>query len=708
MAQAAERIGQLREQLREHNHRYYVLDEPEIADADYDQLLRELEGLEAENPEFVTADSPTQRVGAEPAKQFQSVAHAMPMLSLNNCFSEDELADFDQRARKGLGKGLGKSLDTDTDSEAIEYTAEPKLDGAALNLSYRNGLLERGATRGDGSHGEDITGNARTIRNLPLKLRGKDYPDFIEVRGEVVMPRSRFAELNERLQAKDEKTYVNPRNAAAGSLRQLDSRITADRPLYLYVYGVGAHSGGELPDSHFALLQKLRDWGLPVSDLAQLVEGASGCQEYYAHMGARREKLDFEIDGCVYKVDSQAERDELGFVSRAPRWAIAHKFPAEEATTQVEDIEFQVGRTGALTPVARLQPVFVGGVTVSNATLHNIDEIQRKDVRIGDTVIVRRAGDVIPEVARVVIDKRSGNPKPVILPKTCPECGSDVERIEGEAVARCTGGLVCGAQRKEALKHFVSRRAMDIEGLGSKLIEQFVAEDSLHTPVDIYALHEHRGLLIEREGFGEQSVNNLLTSIETSKDSTLARFLFALGIREIGETMAGELASHFADLQAIESVALDYAKRIAELQQEEKSADEIDKALKDDVLRQTPNIGPRVARNLAVFFDEAGNREVIAGLIHAGVHWPQVTAKKAESQHLGGKTFVLTGTLQDWTRDEAKDRIEAAGGRVTSSVSSKTDYLVAGEAAGSKLAKAERLNVAILDQAGLEALLAAG
>lgn len=695
MSSAQARAGELRAQILEHNHRYYVCDDPEISDAEYDVLLRELQALEAEHPELITADSPTQRVGAEPAKQFDSVAHALPMLSLNNCFSEEELAEFDQRVKKAL------------EAETVNYTVEPKLDGAALNVTYRDGLLERAATRGDGSHGEDITGNARTIRNLPLRLRGSDYPNFMEVRGEVVMPRSRFNELNKRLQDKEEKTYVNPRNAAAGSLRQLDSKVTADRPLYIYVYGVGAYAGDTLPESHLKLLQALRSWGLPVSDLIASVQDAAGCQNYYAQMSSRRDALDFEIDGCVYKVDSQAQRDELGFVARAPRWAIAHKFPAEEATTEIEQVEFQVGRTGALTPVARLIPVFVGGVTVSNATLHNMDEIQRKDVRVGDTVIVRRAGDVIPEVARVVLEKRPQNTIAITLPEHCPVCAAPVERIEGEAVARCTAGLVCPAQRKEALKHFVSRRAMDIEGLGSKLIEQFVADDLLHTPTDIYSLHEHRESLVEREGLGEQSINKLLSSIETSKETSLGRFLFGLGIREIGETMANDLASHFASLNAIEKVAFDYAQQLRTQQEGEQSIAEIDKALKDEVLRQTPNIGPRVARNLALFFDAEANRRVIEGLLAAGVNWPQAAAQTNAPQHLKGKTFVLTGTLPEWTRDEARERIEAVGGRVTSSVSAKTDYLVAGEAAGSKLAKAERLNVVLLDQDGLAALLAA-
>lgn len=693
MPKAQARAHELRAQILEHNHRYYVCDAPEISDAEYDVLLRELQALEAEHPELITADSPTQRVGAEPAKQFASVAHAQPMLSLNNCFSDEELAEFDQRVKKGLGV------------ETIKYTAEPKLDGAALNVTYRDGVLERAATRGDGSNGEDITGNARTIRNLPLRLRGSDYPEFMEVRGEVVMPRSRFNELNKRLQDKEEKTYVNPRNAAAGSLRQLDSRITADRPLYIYVYGVGASEGGDLPESHFELLQALRSWGLPVSDLIASVEDAAGCQDYYAQMSSHRDALDFEIDGCVYKVDNQTQRDELGFVARAPRWAIAHKFPAEEATTKIEQVQFQVGRTGALTPVARLVPVFVGGVTVSNATLHNMDEIQRKDVRVGDTVVVRRAGDVIPEVARVVLEKRPKNTTPISLPEHCPECAAPVERIEGEAVARCTAGLVCPAQRKEALKHFVSRRAMDIEGMGSKLIEQFVVDDLLHTPVDIYSLHKHRESLVEREGLGEQSISKLLASIETSKETTLGRFLFALGIREIGETMASDLASHFGSLDVIQKVALDYAQQLRVQQDNEQSVAEIDKALKDETLRQTPNIGPRVARNIALFFDAEANRKVIEGLLAAGVNWPQAVVHTG-ALRLKGKTFVLTGTLPDWTRDDARERIEAAGGRVTSSVSAKTDYLVAGEAAGSKLAKAERLNVERLDQDGLAALLA--
>lgn len=694
MKKSVARIAQLRKQLREHNHRYYVLDEPEISDAEYDHLLRELQSIEADNPELITPDSPTQRVGAKPAKQFASVTHAAAMLSLNNCFDADELADFDRRVRAML------------DVASVLYVAEPKLDGAALNLSYRNGVFERGATRGDGHHGEDITGNARTIRNLPLRLRGQGHPEFIEIRGEVVMPGKRFAQLNERLRAAGEKTYVNPRNAAAGSLRQLDPRISADRPLFLYVYGIGASQGAQLPDSHFELLQQLRDWGLPVTDLVQYAQGLAACQKYYEQMGARRAQLGFGIDGCVYKVDSQVQRDELGFVARAPRWAIAHKFPAEEAATKVLAIEFQVGRTGALTPVARLKPVFVGGVTVANVTLHNMDEIERKDVRVGDTVIVRRAGDVIPEVVRVVTTKRSTSAKAVTLPKSCPVCGSDIERAEGEAVARCTGGLVCAAQRSEALKHFVSRRAMDIEGLGSKLIEQFVADALLQTPVDIYRLQAHRESLVARDGLGELSVNNLLTSIEASRETTLAQFLFALGIREIGETMASDLASHFGTLEAIEQAALNYAAQIRDLEKQEAPPADIDKALKDDALRQIPNVGPRVARNLGLFFEEDGNRQVIQGLIDAGLHWPQAAAKKSADQHLSGKTFVLTGSLTDYTRDAARASIEAAGGRVTSSVSSKTDYLVAGEMPGSKLAKAERLQVQILDQLGFAALLA--
>ena len=690
----AARAAELREALQEHNYRYYVLDEPAISDAEYDRLFRELQDLEAERPELATDDSPTRKVGAPPADAFESVAHRVPMLSLENCFDDDELAEFDRRVREGLG------------ADTVTYAAEPKLDGVAVNLTFRDGVLERGATRGDGVNGEAITANVRTIRNLPLRLRADDPPALIEVRGEVLIPLADFAALNRDLEAAGEKTFVNPRNAAAGSLRQLDSRVTARRPLFLYVYGVGAAEGIDLPRSHLAVMDRLREWGLPVNEHMHPVEGLAGCRDYYRDMLERREALGYEIDGCVYKVDDETQREELGFVARAPRWAIAHKFPAEEATTTLREVEFQVGRTGALTPVARLEPVFVGGVTVSNATLHNMDEIERKDVRIGDTVVVRRAGDVIPEIVRAVPEKRPDGARRIELPATCPVCGSEVERPEGEAVARCSGGLVCAAQRKEALKHFVSRRALDIEGLGQRQIEQFVDEGLLTSPVDIFRLEAHREALVEREGFGEKSVANLLESIERSKHTTLDRFLFALGIREVGETMARDLALHFRGLEPLAEAAREYARERAAARAEEDKPAAIDKRFAALELRRVPNVGPRVAGQIADFLTEPHNLEVIRSLREIGVEWDSPGGDGDRPRPLAGKTFVLTGTLPEWSRDEARDRIEAAGGRVTSSVSRKTDYVVAGESPGSKRDKAERLKVPVIDQAELEALLA--
>jgi DNA ligase (NAD+) len=689
----AARAAKLREALEEHNYRYYILDAPAISDAEYDRLFRELQALEAEHPELATPDSPTRKVGAPPAESFESAIHRVSMLSLENCFDDQGLAEFDRRVRAGLGV-----------DEAV-YAVEPKFDGVAVNLSYRDGVLERGATRGDGVRGEAITANVRTVRNLPLRLRG-DVPALIEVRGEILIPLPDFAALNERLAAAGEKTYVNPRNAAAGSLRQLDSRITAQRPLFLYVYGVGAVEGRALPDSHLELLDLLRECGLPVNEHVDKVNGLDGCRAYYQRMLAVRATLDYEIDGCVYKLDSTVQREELGFVSRAPRWAIAHKFPAEEAVTRLREVEFQVGRTGALTPVARLEPVFVGGVTVSNATLHNMDEIERKDVRIGDTVVVRRAGDVIPEVVRTLPEKRPRNARRVKLPVHCPVCGSEVVRAEGEAVARCTGDLVCAAQRKEALKHFASRRALDIEGLGERLIEQFVDEGLLTSPVDIFRLGEHRETLLEREGCGEKSVANLLESVERSKHTSFERFLFALGIREVGETMARDLALHFGDLEALEKAACEYAEErdAAEASEEKPSA--VDKRLAALELRRVPNVGPRVAGQIADFLTEPHNHEVIRALLDVGIEWDRPETGDARPRPLAGKIFVLTGTLPDLSRDEARVRIEAAGGRVTSSVSRKTDYVVAGDNPGSKRDKAERLDVPILDRDGLEALLA--
>ncbi|MDA3920000.1 MAG: NAD-dependent DNA ligase LigA [Salinisphaera sp.] len=685
------RATELARALTEHSRAYYVDDAPTIADAEYDRLLRELEQIESDHPGLVTPDSPTQRVGAPPADGFAAVDHATPMLSLTNAFDNHELAEFDRRARAAVN------------GSALAYCAEPKFDGTALNIRYENGLLVRATTRGDGATGEDITLNARTIRNLPLRLMSDNPPAFIEIRGEVVLARSKFEALNERLRAEGHKTFVNPRNAAAGSLRQLDSKITATRPLAFMGYGIGRVEGFELPDSLFDQLQQLAAWGFSISEYVQRVEGLDGCIAYYNAMAERRAGLDIEIDGCVFKVDDGATRSELGFVARAPRWAIARKFPAEEATTILNEVDFQVGRTGALTPVAKLEPVFVGGVTVSNATLHNMDEIERKDIRIGDIVTVRRAGDVIPEVKALY--RRGEHSRPIELPGSCPVCGSAIERVQGEAVARCTGGLVCAAQRREALKHFASRRALDIEGLGDRQIEAFVDEGLLATPADIFALEPHREALVEREGYGEKSVTNLLASIEASKQTTLERFIFALGIREVGETMARDLARHFGSLEALQAEAGAYLRR----QQEAHYAHPDNRAARERLmtaegLQAVPGVGSRVASLIADFFAEPRNIQVIEALVQAGVRWPTVDMDDAP-QPLSGKTFVLTGSMESLTRDDAGERLEALGARVTSSVSRKTDYVVAGARAGSKREKAEKLGVSILDESALLALL---
>ena len=663
-------VESLREQIRHHNYQYHVLDDPDVPDAEYDRLVRKLQALEAENPELITPDSPTQRVGAEPVSEFGSIQHAIPMLSLDNAFSEEELRDFHRR----VTERLALSIDDD-----LSYSAEPKLDGAAVSLLYRDGQLVRGATRGDGSTGENITHNVRTIDTVPLILYGQGFPSTLEVRGEVYMPRAGFHAFNEQAAKKGEKTFVNPRNAAAGSLRQLDPRLTAERPLDFYVYSVGQVVGGLLPDRHSEILSQLQEWGFKVCPERKRVDGIDGCLAFYEDIGARRDSLSYDIDGVVYKVDRIAYQRELGFVSRAPRWAIAHKFPAEEELTVVRDIEFQVGRTGAMTPVARLEPGFVGGVTVSNATLHNMDELHRKDVRIGDTVIVRRAGDVIPEVAKVVLDRRPDQARIVNAPANCPVCGSEVVREEDEAVARCAGGLFCAAQRTEALKHFVSRRAMDIEGLGGKLIEQLVGMDRIKTPADLFALDKDE--LIAMERMGEKSADNLLDSIEKSKRTTLSRFLYGLGIREVGEATAGSLAGHYGKLKAIVE------------------ADEMS-------LQAVPDVGPVVAGRIHQFFSEKHNVEVIERLVASGVTWPESDPVPISTDGaLAGKTFVLTGALSGMTRNEAKERIQAAGGKVTGSVSRKTDFLVAGDKAGSKLAKAQKLDVKVLDEDGLDALL---
>lgn len=656
----------LRDQIRHHNHRYHVLDDPEIPDAEYDRLLRELVALEAEHAELVSADSPTQRVGDTPLSAFGTVQHELPMLSLGNAFSEDELRDFHRRVLD--------RLELDDQAELI-YAAEPKLDGAAVSLMYENGVLVRGATRGDGTKGEDITHNVRTIEAVPLRLIGKGYPARLEVRGEVFMPKAGFEAYNAKARAAGEKTFVNPRNAAAGSLRQLDPKLTAERPLDMYAYSIGVAAGGDLPTRHSEIIDRLRDWGIKVCPERCVVNGVEGCLAFYRSMGERRNELSYEIDGVVYKVDSLQMQAELGFVSRAPRWAIAHKFPAQEELTVVEDVEFQVGRTGAVTPVARLKPVFVGGVTVSNATLHNIEELHRKDVRIGDTVIVRRAGDVIPEVASVILDRRPKGTRRIQLPKNCPVCNSHVVREEGEAVARCTAGVFCVAQRTEALKHFVSRRALDIEGFGAKLVEQLVATDRLKTPADIFQLSS--GELAELDRMGKKSADKLMRSIQASKSTTLARFLFALGIREVGEATAASIAAHYGRLDNV----------VAATEQD---------------LQSVRDVGPVVATRVKSFFAEAHNLEVIARLREYGVVWPESDPIEAtEDGALFGKTFVITGTLPTMTRDAAKDLIQSAGGKVTSSISAKTDYLVAGEKAGSKLSKAEKLKVAILDEAAL-------
>jgi DNA ligase (NAD+) len=665
------RIEALRDQIRHHNYRYHVLDDPEIPDAEYDRLVRQLQALEREHPELITPESPTQRVGDSPVEAFGTVEHRLPMLSLDNAFSEEELRDFHRRVIDRLGQNDA--------GDTLEYAAEPKLDGAAVSLLYVDGVLTRAATRGDGTRGEDITHNVRTINSVPLRLLGEGFPKVMEVRGEVFMPKAGFEAYNEKARATGEKTFVNPRNAAAGSLRQLDPKLTAERPLDLYVYSVGIVEDGDLPGRHSAILDRLQDWGLKTCPERGVVNGVEGCLVYYQSIGGRRDELPYEIDGVVYKVNSIAFQGDLGFVSRAPRWAVAHKFPAQEELTVVQDVEFQVGRTGAVTPVARLEPVFVGGVTVSNATLHNMDELNRKDVRIGDAVIVRRAGDVIPEVVSVIESRRPDNAKRVGLPRKCPVCGSKVAREEGEAVARCTGGLYCAAQRIEALKHFVSRRAMDIDGFGTKLIEQLVAAERIKTPADLYHLDPDELAAMER--MGEKSAENLMAAIERSKHTTLARFLFGLGIREVGEATASGLATHFGALDRIMGAS-------------------------EDELLEVADIGPVVASRINAFFSEAHNLDVIASLRSSGVQWQETQAGAVKSDGpLKGKTFVLTGTLSTMTRDQAKDRIQSYGGKVTGSVSKKTDFVVFGEKAGSKLEKAESLGVDTLDENAFDTLL---
>jgi DNA ligase (NAD+) len=665
-AEVRQRVADLRRDIEYHNYRYYILDDPEIPDSEWDRLLHELRGLEEIHPSLVTADSPTQRVGATPTDEFAEVRHRLPMLSLDNAFSEDDLKNFDRRVRERLG------IDSD-----VEYSAEPKLDGLAISVTYERGVLVRAATRGDGATGEDVTANVRTIRSVPLHLRGS-APALLEARGEVFMPVAGFERLNAEAAKKGEKVFANPRNAAAGSLRQLDPRITAQRPLDIFFYAVGAVEGMQLPDSHGAMLAVLKDFGLRISPEIRRVRGAAGCLAYYADIGRRRASLEYQIDGVVYKVDSLASQRELGFVSRAPRWAIAHKFPAEEALTVLRDVEFQVGRTGAMTPVARLEPVFVGGVTVSNATLHNMDEVARKGVRIGDTVVVRRAGDVIPEVARVLLERRPRDTRDITLPSRCPVCKSPVERDAEAAVARCTGGYRCSAQRKERLRHFASRRALDIEGVGEKLVDQLVEAELVESPADLYGLTVETLSSLDR--MGQKSAENVIAALERSKKTTLARFLFALGIRDVGEATAAALAAHFGEIDAL------------------MSADAV-------AVQQVQDVGPVIAAHVAEFFADQDNRRVIDRLRQAGVSWPLATRAGSAVQPLAGLTFVLTGSLESMQREEAEDALRALGAKAAGSVSKKTTYVIAGRDAGSKLKKAEELGVPVLDENALTRIL---
>jgi DNA ligase (NAD+) len=665
---AATRAAELKETLERYNYRYHALDDPEVPDAEYDKLMLELRALENQHPELLTADSPTQRVGAAPVAAFGVVKHRLPMLSLDNAFSEEDVRDFDRRVRERLGQ-----------EAPVHYSAEPKLDGLAISARYENGVFAQGATRGDGETGEDITHNLRTIKALPMRLRGERPPPVLEVRGEVFMPLARFDRFNAEAIARGEKSFVNPRNAAAGSLRQLDPKMTAARPLDLFIYGLGIVEGGELPAKHSTILQALRHWGFKICPQSRVVEGADGCLDYYREMGVQRPKLPYQIDGVVYKVDDLELQKQLGFISRAPRWAVAHKFPAEEALTTVRGIEFQVGRTGALTPVARLEPAFVGGVTVSNATLHNIDELTRKDVRVGDTVVIRRAGDVIPEVARVLLERRVAGAVPVTLPSHCPVCGSPVVREADQAVARCTGGRTCAAQRKEEIRHFASRRALDIQGLGDKLVEQLVDRDWVRTPADLLALRAEQ--LAELERMGEKSAQKLQSAIAAAKHTSLPRFLYALGIRDVGEATALALAQYFRDIAALRRAG-------------------------EEEIQRVPDVGPVVAKNVAAYFQDAENSGIVDRLLAGGITWPEPAPAAADADaELAGKIFVLTGTLQALTRDEAEEAIVQLGGKVSGSVSKKTNYVVAGTEAGSKLKKAQRLGIAVLDEAAFLKLL---
>jgi DNA ligase (NAD+) len=655
-----QQAAQLRQAIEFHNRRYHQLDDPLISDAEYDQLMQALLALEREHPELQTADSPTQRVGAEPAAAFSEVQHPVPMLSLDNAFSADDLIDFSRRISKSLKH------------EDLVFAVEPKLDGLAVSLTYEQGLLVRAATRGDGRTGENITANIRTLPPVPLRLNGQGWPDRFEIRGEVFMPKQGFLELNERALAAGEKTFANPRNAAAGSLRQLNPGVTATRPLDFYCYGYGLYPTEQLPETHSEVMSRFSTWGIPINPELHTVQGVDECFAYYTDLLRRRPALPYEIDGVVYKLNSLRDRETLGFVARAPRWAIAHKFPAEEATTRVAAIEVQVGRTGALTPVARLEPVFVGGVTVTNATLHNADEVQRKDIRVGDTVIVRRAGDVIPEVVKSLPELRPDDVTLFVMPTRCPACGSEVETIEGEAIARCSGGLYCPAQHKEAVKHFASRKAMNIDGLGDKMVDQLLENGLIGTVADLYQLTVEKIAGLDR--MAEKSASNLINALNASRHTTLPRFLFALGIREVGEVTARTLAEWFRNLDTL------------------KTADEM-------TLQTAPDIGPTVARHVFTFFRQSHNLEVLQRLVDAGIHWDAMPERiEAEALPFAGKTFVITGTLDSLSREEAKALVHSLGGKAAGSVSAKTDYVVAGADTGSKLSKAQALDIPVLDE----------
>ncbi|MBN3853034.1 NAD-dependent DNA ligase LigA [Paraburkholderia sp. Ac-20340] len=668
---ATERAAWLRAELERANHAYYVLDQPELPDAEYDTLFRELQAIESEHPDLITPDSPTQRVGGEASAGFEPVVHDVPMLSLNNGFADEDIAAFDKRVHDTLGKAEG---------EAVDYACELKFDGLAISLRYVDGVFVQASTRGDGTTGENVTENVRTIRSLPLRLKGARVPKVLDVRGEVLMFRRDFARMNERQREAGQKEFANPRNAAAGSLRQLDSKITAQRPLSFFAYGIGVLEGEPMPATHGELLDWYAEMGLPVNSERAVVKGAQGLLDFFSAVGEKRDGLPYDIDGVVYKVNRRDEQDALGFVSRAPRFALAHKFPAQEALTTLLAIDVQVGRTGAITPVARLEPVFVGGATVTNATLHNEDEVRRKDIRIGDTVIVRRAGDVIPEVVGALLERRPEDAHEFVMPTECPVCGSRIERLPDEAIARCTGGLFCPAQRKQALWHFAQRRALDIDGLGEKILDQLVEQNLVRTPADLFNLGF--ATLAELDRMAEKSAQNLLDSLEKAKSTTLARFIYALGIRQVGESTAKDLAKYFGSLDPIMDASVEQ-------------------------LLEVKDVGPIVAESIHQFFAEEHNRTVIEQLRAPGkVTWPEgPPAPKAPVGVLAGKTVVLTGTLPTLTRDAAKEMLEAAGAKVAGSVSKKTDYVVAGADAGSKLAKAEELGVPVLDEEGLHKLL---